>query len=90
MKFKLGDIVWIRWEDHYHCYNAGWQNKKNRKELEIHKPLFCETVGFVVLDTKARIGLVPTYSDGQSNGGVAVKMKRCIVAHKVLKKAKGK
>lgn len=86
MKFNKGDIVWIKWEDHYHCYVSGWQTKKNRKELEVHKPLFCETVGFVVLDNKHRVGLVPTLSDNHSNGGIAVKMKRCIVKYKVLKK----
>lgn len=85
MKFNVGDIVWIKWEDHYHDYTQGWRDRANADT----DPLYCETVGFVVFDTKDRIGLSATTQvhDQRFSGGLAVKLKRCIIASKVLKRA---
>lgn len=87
-KFNEGDIVWIRWEDHFHNYTAGWMGEDERKEAGGFEPVFCETVGFVLKDTGKNIALAMTASDGVSNGGYAVKIKSCITAYKLLKKAK--
>ena len=93
MKFNVGDIVWIKWEDHYHNYTAGWHSEEDRvKTGQYSDPIYIETVGIVLRDDKHRVVLTPTFApdDQYSNGGWAVKIKKCIVDHKILKKAKVK
>lgn len=88
MKFNIGDLVLVTWEDHYNDHRIGW---KLAKEYKL-PPLFIETVGFVVADNKNRVGLVPTLDDDgvhepQYAGGVSVRMKRDIKSVQVLRKA---
>lgn len=84
MKFKVGDLVWVKWEDHFHEYTPGWC------EYDVDdSPVYCETVGWVIKDTPKRLTLAGTKGHTGHvpvfNGGYSVKVKSCIVKFKVLK-----
>jgi hypothetical protein len=88
VKFNQGDIVWVKWEDHYHDYTQGWQDIDFQDSS-----FFCETVGFVVKDSPTRLYLSGTISNNEGqdrkySGGVSCKLKNSIVAHKILRKFK--
>lgn len=89
-KFTVGDVIWIKWEDHYHNYTAGWSDADGRKEAGGYSPMFCETVGFVLNDDGKNVALAISkdIEGNYSNGGYSVKIKRTIVDYKVLKKGK--
>lgn len=90
-KFTPGDIIWIKWEDHYHNYIAGWTSEDGRTEGGGYTPMYCETVGFVLNDNGKNVALALTMGEaGESNGGYAVKIKKTIVDWKIVRKQKVK
>lgn len=89
IRVETGDLVWIKWEDHYAFDRAGWVDQST---ITID-PLMCETVGWVTKQDKDRIATSPSH-DGQFNpnisASVSVCPKRMIVEIKVLKKTNKK
>ena len=88
-KINIGDLVYIKWEDHYHNYTAGWMDARMREAAaEGFSPVYCETAGFCVHNSPDKIGLAPSWCDEDTNGGIAVKLKKTIVEVKVYRKRK--
>lgn len=84
----IGDLVWIKWEDHWSNQKGGWTSLE-----KVHlDPMLCETVGWVIGMKNGRIATTQTH-DGQQDpyihGHYMVCPIRMIMDIKVLKK-KGK
>lgn len=86
IRVRIGDLVWIKWEDHYSCGNGGWM-KQDKVDLT---PMLCETVGFVLRQDKYRLATTAGH-DGQVDpfvhGNYMVCPKRMIIDFKILRKA---
>lgn len=86
MKVQRGDLVHIRWEDHY-CYGRGGWRDSHKVDIS---PLICETVGWVVAQDKERLATAAGH-DGQMpnpsiNGHVNVCPKNMIKSLRIIKK----
>jgi hypothetical protein len=85
IRVEIGDLVWIKWEDHYSYGGGGWTNR-NKVSVD---PMYCETVGYVIGQDKQRLATTPSH-DGQEDpniaAGYSVAPKRMIIDIKILRK----
>jgi hypothetical protein len=89
---KVGDLVYIRWEDHCSYHGSAWEPVNT-----IPKRLtgsFCETVGFVIDITRNHITTVANVSLNEEDGGdadgshIATRLRRAIISGKIIKRFK--
>lgn len=86
---KIGDLIYIKWEDHCSYDGSGWRHIKS-----IAKGLtgnMCETVGFVIDMTPEHITTVAHISKDDDGGDydgshVATRLRRAIVRGKIIKR----
>jgi len=88
MKFnpKVGDLVYMRWDDHCSYSSMGWKEiNKIKEELVPHS--ICETVGFVLDVTPTTITTASSiaFNDGGDDcSQMATRLRRCLVRGKVI------
>lgn len=93
MKFapKVGDLIYIRWRDHYTVRDVGWKPIEDIRGTD-HTPVDCETVGFVAAITLATITVVGSVSreDEQDACGsvICTRLRNCITHGKIIKRFK--
>jgi hypothetical protein len=84
---KVGDLVYMRWDDHCSYTNKGWQAMSSVKDTLVPRSI-CETVGFVVDVTPAAVttsASLSFQSDGDDNvGQVSTRLRNNITHAKVI------
>jgi hypothetical protein len=89
---KVGDLVYIQWNDHCSYDGAGWKPIR-----DIGKRLtasVCETAGFVIDITPECITTVASVTVNDTNGEdadgahVATRLRKAIVLGKIIKRFK--
>ena len=88
---KVGDLVYVLWEDHCTYDGKGWLDIKE-KIVGALTPSICETVGFVVEVTPKTITTVAhiarDYEDKEDEDGshVATRLRSCILKGRIIKR----
>jgi hypothetical protein len=91
MKFspKIGDLIYVRWDDHCSYTYGGWTPLSDVKEKLVPRSI-CETVGFVIDVTPTTIttsSSLAFQSDGDDSAGqISTRLRHCITHGKVIKR----
>lgn len=87
---KVGDLVYIRWEDHCSYHGSQWERVAGISE-QLNTASICETVGFVVHITPQAITTVASitvnrHEDGEDGSHIATRLRKAIVQGKIIKR----
>ena len=88
---KVGDLVYMRWEDHCSYRGCAWEPITSIPERMT--PSLCETTGFVVQVTRKTITTVAhvtvnKHDEGEDGSHIATRMRNAIVSGKIIKRFK--
>lgn len=88
---KVGDLVYMRWEDHCSYHGSAWRPISEIKELLTAS--MCETTGFVIDITSECITTVASVTvnkgrEGEDGSHLATRLRKAIVNGKIIKRFK--